>query len=289
MDDVPTIQDIENGIAMAAQNAEKTRHAKQHSKSKTYVILAVVVVVAAVVIGLLVYFLVIKRADTTALPLDAKKPFYPTALLKSQMRPEWRMEIVSTSPVVQTIENFLDDKTCDALIALAEPRLKRSTVVDNVTGKNIHDSARTSYTVFFKRNETPLLKGIQEMAAKIANVPEAYLEGLQVVRYQHGQYYRPHFDYLPRTSDDVKLRGQRTATIFAYLNDLPVNEKGGGTKFHKLNKTFRPRRGAAVLWHNMADNKEDPRMLHSGEPIETKDATKYGLNIWVREFPQKDF
>jgi hypothetical protein len=283
--DVPSVQDLENAIRMPAQDAVKTTK-KPKFKNMYYVIIFVVIVVAAVVIWLFVFFFV--KTSASKRKTNGMQPLYPTALLKSQMRPEWKMEIVSVSPVVQTIGNFLDAETCAALIALAEPRLKRSTVVDNVTGQNIHDTARTSYTVFFKKNETPLLKSIQEKAAQIANVPEEYLEGLQVVRYQHGQYYRAHFDYLPKISEDVKKRGQRTATIFAYLNDLPEGEKGGGTKFHTLNKTFRPKRGAAVLWHNLAGDKEDPRTLHSGEPLETKNATKYGLNIWVRELPQKE-
>jgi hypothetical protein len=296
MDNILTMEEIENAIRMSSQNASNLRleEPKPQKKSlKPFVIFAVVLGIGVIVIALVVIFVTKqKKPDNPVRALTSHpvsgKPFFPTALVKSQMHPNWKMEIVSTSPVIQTIGNFLDEQTCAALIALAEPRLKRSTVVDSTTGKNIFDSSRTSYTVFFKKSETPLLKQIQKRAAEVANVHESYLEGLQVVRYKKDQYYRPHFDYLPRTAEDVKQYGQRTATIFAYLNDLPKEEKGGGTKFPKLNKTFRPKRGSAVLWHNMVNGKEDPRTLHSGEPLESKDAIKYGLNIWIRELPQKD-
>ncbi len=298
MEDVPTIQDLEQVAAFKETNKRQQRN----RKSARIAIIAVVLILALVILGVLAYVL-IKRgkklsaafapspSNASAFPLRLKssnEPYYPSPLADSLALSKYgvKMKTVSTSPHIQTIDDFLDMETCAELIAYASPNLKRSTVVDNRTGKNVHDPARTSFTVFFEKNETPTLKRIQGLAAKLANVDEQYLEGLQVVRYMHGQFYRAHHDYLPRSSEDVKTRGQRTVTMFVYLNDLPENEIGGGTHFPTLNMTFKPKAGSAVLWHNMRDGVEDPRTLHSGEPVQKEGSVKYGLNIWVREYPQ---
>jgi prolyl 4-hydroxylase len=80
--------------------------------------------------------------------------------------------------------------------------------------------------------------------------------------------------------------GQRTITMFVYLNNLDEFETGGGTRFPKVNNlTIRPVRGQAVIWNNtLPSGVEDDRTLHGGDP--PKQSTKYGLNIWFR---QKEF
>lgn len=52
-------------------------------------------------------------------------------------------------------------------------------------------------------------------------------EDMQVLRYEHGQKYDPHFDYF---SDPVNIArgGHRIATVLMYLSDV---EKGGETVF----------------------------------------------------------
>jgi len=190
---------------------------------------------------------------------------------------------LNTGPFMQSIEGFMTDAQCDELIALAEPRFTRSSVVDMSTGENVPDASRTSYSVYFIKGETPLIKQIEARAAKLVGVPVSHLEPLQVVRYTNGQFYKAHHDYLPRSPDVIRY-GNRTATVFAYLNTLPPEEMGGGTFFPMLQHSFRPRKGTAALWHNMlALGKVDDRTLHSGEPLVLDTSVKYGLNVWIRE------
>ncbi len=80
----------------------------------------------------------------------------------------------------------------------------------------------------------------------------------------------------------IEERGQRVATFFTYLNNVPV-DNGGETDFPKIFKLkVRPRKNTAVLWFNIrANGREDPRVLHAGLPVQG-DLEKWGMNIWVR-------
>jgi len=193
---------------------------------------------------------------------------------------------MSDSPILDVLDNFLSPQEAEEIIALANDRFARSAVVDPSTGTQKPDATRTSSTVFLDKSENELVRRIEERAAKAAGLPATFLERLQVTRYLHGQFYRPHFDYLPETPD-VLANGQRAVTIFAYLADLPEEETGGATAFPKLGLKIRPKKGKAVLWHNMDHTgKVDPRTLHGGEEVLLPHSVKYGLNIWFRTKPQ---
>jgi prolyl 4-hydroxylase len=192
---------------------------------------------------------------------------------------------LSESPVLDVLHDFLTPAEAAHIIQLAEGRFKRSPVIDSKTGAQGTDPDRTSFTVFLQRAETPIVAAIEARAAAAAGVPVSHLERTQVVRYEPGQFYRPHHDYLKGRADEVAARGQRTVTVFAYLNDLPrEQESGGGTRFPELGITVRPACGSAALWHNMTpDGAVDPRTLHGGDPVHK--LTKYGMNLWFRELP----
>ena len=114
--------------------------------------------------------------------------------------------------------------------------------------------------------------------------PVENIEPIQMVRYNSGQFYKPHYDYLDWKLDiykkQIKINGQREITFFVYLNDIPEGV-GGETYFPKLDKKIKGKKGDAVFWYNMKQNGNvDNRTLHGGNPITS--GTKYGLNIWVR-------
>ena len=71
-------------------------------------------------------------------------------------------------------------------------------------------------------------------------------------RYEPGQYYRLHHDWIPEQLDAAC--GPRAFTFFLYLSDV---EEGGGTAFPYLNTTVIPKKGSAVLWPHGLDS--DPR------------------------------
>ena len=267
---------------------------KRVNRTAFIVIFAVVIVLALAAIGTIIGIAVtrVRRGSRVEnIPLLERASHRHDRVIPAGRVPDSALPkgvhrtIVSNHPVLDILDGFLTPAEADGIVALANGRYQRSVVVDETTGQHIHNQDRTSWSVFLDKSETPLIKAIEQRAAATAGVPEEYLERLQVVRYQPGQYYRLHHDYLTRAADEVKKNGQRTVTIFAYLNTLPEDETGGGTRFPYLEYTVRPKQGSAALWLNMTPTGQvDSRTLHAGEPVVK--STKYGLNIWFRERPQ---
>jgi prolyl 4-hydroxylase len=195
------------------------------------------------------------------------------------------VEMLSDNPRVMIFHNFLSPAECQQLIQLAEPRMAPSTVQ---LEKLATVPDRTSYTTNLLKHETDVVKQVESRAVMFANYPMDHLEPLQVVRYAPNQFYKPHFDYFEKgkrgTKEALARGGQRTVTMFVYLNTLPAEETGGSTIFPELKLRIKPKAGTAVYFMNITpDGQDDPRLLHGGEPPTM--STKYGLNIWFRQKP----
>jgi prolyl 4-hydroxylase len=99
------------------------------------------------------------------------------------------------------------------------------------------------------------------------------------IRYEPGQYYRNHHDYINYGKD--RQHGVRILTVFLYLNEV---EAGGGTKFDKLDITVTPKRGRALFWPsvlNSSPHDKDGRTSHEALPVEA--GIKYGANAWFHQ------
>lgn len=189
-------------------------------------------------------------------------------------------ELLHESPTVVLWHNFLSSQECDELIQLGKSQLRRSTV-QGITHEL--SPSRTSYTTNFTKGQSATIRTIEKRVAGMCQFPAENIEPFQLVRYMPGQFYKHHYDFfVPGEESSVvalKRGGQRTVTLFVYLNDVP---EGGETDFPKLHLRVKPTRGAAVLWYNMTlDGKEDFQTFHAGLP--PKNATKFGLNIWIRQ------
>lgn len=184
--------------------------------------------------------------------------------------------VSSQGGVVTEIRAFVTPDERRHLIALAEGRMKRSMTVDSK-----EDPSRTSYTAHLRKSEDETVERIEKRVCELTNLPWAFLEPLQVVRYSKGQQYRPHHDYFKSVGPDD---AQRTTSVFVYLQS--VSEScGGATFFPKLNMRFKPASGDALMWSNVKQGDvatPDPSTLHGGEPV-TCDEVKYGLNVWFRD------
>ena len=102
-------------------------------------------------------------------------------------------------------------------------------------------------------------------------------------KYSVGQEFKAHHDYFTPNSQEYltycQHAGQRTWTFMIYLNDTPA---GGGTRFRKLEKTFYPKQGMAVLWNNLKeDGSPNPYTLHHG--MKVREGEKYVITKWFRE------
>lgn len=184
---------------------------------------------------------------------------------------------------VEVIEGFMDAATCLALIELARPRLYKSKVWDVATGGEKEDDYRVSEQTFFGRGETELIRTIEDAIESVTGISAKNGEGIQVLHYNPGGYYKPHYDYFDPAFEgnkNVLLRGgQRAATFMVYLCDV---EEGGGTSFPQMNFMGAPKTGRALFWKNVKeDGSPDPDTLHAAEPVIRGE--KWIFTKWLRE------
>ncbi|KAI2510593.1 ShK toxin domain [Fragilaria crotonensis] len=187
-------------------------------------------------------------------------------------------------PWVVTLENFVTDEEADRLIQLgAEEGYERSKDVGEVkfdgTFDDVEDEGRTSLNAWCDNkcyNDTAAKQVIARIE-EITNIPETNSEYLQLLKYDVGQFYSTHHDYIEFDVD--RQSGVRILTVFLYLNDV---EAGGGTDFPSLGLTVMPKKGRALIWPSVLDsdpNRKDFRTEHQALPVEK--GIKYGANAWL--------
>ncbi|XP_059447819.1 prolyl 4-hydroxylase 1 isoform X1 [Corylus avellana] len=202
-------------------------------------------------------------------------------------------EVISWSPRIIVLHNFLSMEECDYLRAIALPRLQISTVVDTKTGKGIKSDVRTSSGMFLNPEERkyPMVQAIEKRISVYSQVPVENGELIQVLRYEKSQYYKPHHDYFSDTFN-VKRGGQRIATVLMYLSD---NVEGGETYFPLAGSgecscggkmvgglSVKPNKGDAVLFWSMGlDGQSDPNSIHGG--CEVLAGEKWSATKWMRQ------
>ena len=183
-------------------------------------------------------------------------------------------------PRVIVFGNLLSHEECDALIELAQPKLTRSLTVDNKTGGDELNAARTSDGMFFARAENPVVERVEKRLSELLRWPYENGEGLQVLRYRHGAQYVPHYDYFdpaqPGTPKILTRGGQRVATIVMYLR---TPERGGATIFPDIVLEVAPIKGSAVFFTYDRPH-PDTKTLHGGMPVTLGE--KYVATKWMR-------
>jgi prolyl 4-hydroxylase len=187
------------------------------------------------------------------------------------------------NPRVIVFGGLLSDQECEGLIAMAKPRLARSLTVAIETGGEEVNQDRTSNGMFFQRGENELVRRIEARIGRLVNWPVEHGEGLQVLHYQPGTEYKPHYDYFdpaqPGTPTILKRGGQRVATVVMYLGEP---DKGGGTVFPDVHLEVAPKRGNAVFFSYERPH-PSTRTLHGGTPVLAGE--KWIATKWLRERP----
>jgi prolyl 4-hydroxylase len=122
-----------------------------------------------------------------------------------------------------------------------------------------------------------LNQNVLRTVENITGIPENHSEYWQFLKYEVGQFYGEHHDFIPFHLN--RYQGARILTVFLYLNDVT---EGGGTRFTKLGITVQPKRGRVVVWPSVYDHdptKRDARTHHEALPV--KEGIKYGANAWI--------
>lgn len=206
------------------------------------------------------------------------------ALLPTMAPPELvdglPVEILCRDPAIRIVRSLLAPAECRYLMALAEPSLQPSTVVDAGTGRRVPHPVRTSAgTNFGPTQEDLVVHAINRRIAAASGTDVACGEPLHILRYTAGQEYRPHVDALPGAAN------QRGWTALVYLNG---DYLGGETRFTQLGITVRGNPGDALIFRNLAgDGRSDARTRHAGLPVSS--GAKWLATRWIREAPYDPF
>ena len=186
-------------------------------------------------------------------------------------------------PVVAVLDNLLDAAECDELIRLSRIKLQRSTIVDPLTGQEAVMAERSSYGTFFQAAETAFIAQLEARIATVMHWPASHGEGLQILNYQVGAEYRPHFDFFPPGDPGSAVHlakgGQRVSTLVIYLNDV---DAGGETTFPEVGLAVTPKKGSAVYFEYCNSlGQTDPLSLHCGTPVVAGE--KWIATKWMRQ------
>ena len=184
-------------------------------------------------------------------------------------------------PNIYTIEHFLTDDECDRLVKL----IREYNIPSRLTHYSGDKDFRTSNTHHFSESDT-FTKKINDKICKHLVIDPKFGEPMQGQYYKPGNQFKNHYDWFDPNHKEVWNKfgkpqgGQRTWTFMIYLNDT---EEGGETYFPKLDKTFYPKKGTALVWLNTLGDKNDPNpdMLHSGKPV--KKGEKFIVTKWFRK------
>ncbi|ESW29863.1 hypothetical protein PHAVU_002G104900 [Phaseolus vulgaris] len=273
---------------------------RKSSSSSTLILTLLLVFTFLILILLALGILSIPSSSRNDLP----KPNDLTSIARNTIqtsdddeeRGEQWVEVVSWEPRAFVYHNFLTKEECDYLIDIAKPSMQKSTVVDSETGKSKDSRVRTSSGTFLPRGRDKIVRNIEKKIADFSFIPVEHGEGLQVLHYEVGQKYEPHYDYF---LDDFNTKngGQRIATVLMYLTDV---EEGGETVFPAAKGNFssvpwwnelsdcgkkglsiKPRRGDALLfWSMKPDATLDSSSLHGGCPVIK--GNKWSSTKWLR-------
>jgi prolyl 4-hydroxylase len=189
---------------------------------------------------------------------------------------------ISEDLLIFEVEDFLAHEDCDAIIEIIRQNSKRSSVIDYDSGGNSISDFRTSSTANLYRNMGEIVNLVENSLLSFLEIPEKFTEQIQGQRYQVGQQFKPHFDTLFPTSEEIKKAisrsGNRTWTAMIYLNDV---EEGGETLFTKINLSAKPEKGKLLIWQNTANGQNVPNSMHWGTPVIKGE--KFVITKWFRE------
>jgi prolyl 4-hydroxylase len=192
-------------------------------------------------------------------------------------------------PWVIMIENFLSEGEANRLIELGglagyERSYETGDVLENGYLDDVISNHRTSMNAWCHTDECmddPVTLSVQNRMEALTGIPMSNSESIQLLRYETGQYYKVHHDYLEDEYD--RIQGVRILTIFLYLNTI---SHGGGTNFPKLDLTVTPKVGRAVVWPSVLNKRPhhyDRRTYHQSLPVLGANETKYGANVWIHQ------
>jgi hypothetical protein len=193
-------------------------------------------------------------------------------------------QTLNAEPPIQAVPGLLSAEVCDALIGRARPLLAPATVYnDSAGGKTLGDLRRNSAAEFRVTDRDVVMLAVCDRLCALAGLPTNQAETCQVLHYEVGECFSPHFDFFdPNVAGHAAALaegGQRTATVLVYLND---GLEGGETDFPMLGLRHRGGKGEGIVFRNLDSlGRPDYRTLHAGLPPTRGE--KWLLSLWIRD------
>lgn len=194
----------------------------------------------------------------------------------------------SARPRVHTLPELFSVEECRFLIAMASPHLRRSQVFDPSSDAALQHEIRDSSDASFD----PLLEDfslrlLQLRMARAAACELVQGEQLIVLRYQPGERYLAHRDYLAPSALAANRpdAGQRLRTVCVNLHPVAA---GGETEFPLLDLKLPVTLGTAVVFDSLyPDGRLDADSLHAGLPVISGE--KWLATLWFRQHAYRAF
>lgn len=187
------------------------------------------------------------------------------------------------SPNARTITKLFRDWECAYAVARSGTLVQRSQVVDEKSGQgSLHPDRSSSTIAFWPLHDDLVMHRLTLRMAAAADLPWRHGEILNVMRYDVGQQYKPHYDFFNEnasgTSEIMAQGGQRVRTVLVYLSTSYV---GGETCFIPASVRYKGDLGDCLIFDNVhADGTPDRASLHAGLPV--TQGTKWLASKWFR-------
>jgi prolyl 4-hydroxylase len=196
--------------------------------------------------------------------------------------PNWRF----SKPRIGVVESFLPSAACEWIIDRARPRLRGVQVNNPERGGSVEVDYRSNSGAGFSLTDSDVvLELVNARIAATINVSVSNQEPTNVLHYETGEEYRPHFDFIDpgvaQFARELSAFGQRTTTFLVYLNG---DFEGGETDFPRLQWKFKGSAGDALVFRNIGpEGQPECETLHAGLP--PTHGEKWLLSKWVRDRP----
>ncbi|MRX26981.1 2OG-Fe(II) oxygenase [Kangiella sp. HZ709] len=194
---------------------------------------------------------------------------------------------LNEEPNIDLIFNVGPDLLGQLLINMLGNNLQPSKVYQPGEEVSNFNSVRDNYAINFSQVQPYIpFAIIKYYFSKIANMPMNHSEPPMLMRYQKGQKFKPHHDFIDldiiNSNHYEKKLGQRVKTLLFYIND---NFTNGETYFNELDLMIKPVKNSVLLFDNVSKSGDLlQKSLHEGRPV--TDGEKWLLSIWYRENPE---
>ncbi|MEE8294425.1 MAG: 2OG-Fe(II) oxygenase [Sphingomonadales bacterium] len=206
--------------------------------------------------------------------------YFPTPPLPENLSSNMLRE----SPHIEVFPGFFTFEETDYLIGMSVRHLNPSQVVDPITGKFIQDEYRSSSDMrFWPTLQDLVVYSILERISVASGEPIKNQEMLGILKYEPGQEYKPHGDFLTPDfsgkNPEVERSGQRKKTFLVNLNE---EFTGGETEFVNIGLKTRGKKGDGLMFINVTEaNEPNTLTIHAGRPI--IEGIKWLSTMWIRE------